>query len=211
MISAAATILMAGMTLVSGSTGNYIGVQVDNQYAYVVKAEEQTEYVNAQDGLYVRSEPHTDAEKLGSVSYASTVEKIGYGKGKAADGWSLIEWDGNYGWVCSDYIQEEKIEKPVAKSDSEDFGSHGSYLGNFMITAYEWTGSPCANGNYPSEGYTIACNSLPMGTRVYIEGVGERVVEDRGGGGSDWIDLYLGSESACWDWGVRYRDVWIVD
>lgn len=86
-------------------------------------------------------------------------------------------------------------------------------LGQWRITAYAYTGSPCANGNYPTAGYTIACNSLPFGTRVYIEGVGELVVEDRGPTwlGSDWCDLYLGDVSECIQWGDQYRDVYIVE
>lgn len=86
------------------------------------------------------------------------------------------------------------------------------YLGTFEMTAYEWTGNPCANGNYPEVGYTVACNSLPLGTRVYIEGVGYRVVEDRGAEwhSYNWMDLYLGDVSACYEWGIRSVEVYIV-
>lgn len=195
--------LMVGLTLIPGPSGNYIGVQVDGQYQYVVKAQEQTEYVNASDGLYVRSEPSAESEKVGSLGYASSVDVVGT---VVNSDWALIEWKDNYAFVCSDYIQEEKIE--VQKKSA---GNVGRYLGHYMVTAYEWTGSPCANGNYPSTGYTVACNSLPLGTHIYIDGVGERVVEDRGGGGSDWIDLYLGDPDACWNWGVKYRDVWVIE
>jgi len=199
--------LMAGLTLVPGPSGNYIGVQVDNQYQYVVKAQVQTEYVNAGDGLYVRSEPSAESEKVGSLGYASSVDVVGT---VVNSDWALIEWKDNYAFVCSDYIQEEKIEVQKKSAGNSD-GNVGRYLGSYMVTAYEWTGDPCANGCYPTTGYTVACNSLPLGTHIYIEGVGERVVEDRGGGGSDWIDLYLGDPDACWNWGVKYRDVWIVD
>ena len=85
------------------------------------------------------------------------------------------------------------------------------YIGDYMITAYEWTGNPCANGNYPSEGYTVACNDLPFGTEVYIDGVGWRVVEDRGGGGTGWMDLYLGDVDSCYEWGVQYRGVYVYE
>lgn len=87
------------------------------------------------------------------------------------------------------------------------------YLGQFEITAYEETGNNCANGNYPTVGHTIACNSLDFGTVVYIDGVGERVVEDRGGSyhGDNWIDLYLGDVDTCYQWGIQYRDVWLVE
>ena len=88
-----------------------------------------------------------------------------------------------------------------------------TYAGNFMTTAYTWTGNPCANGNYPTDGYTVACNSLPFGTRVYIEGIGERVVEDCGPGSmpNEWLDIYMDSYDACIQWGVQYKEVYVID
>ena len=113
------------------------------------------------------------------------------------------------------YAEEaEEIEEVDENTDSVDESGDESleYIGAFDMTAYEWTGSPCANGNYPEVGYTVACNSLPLGTTVYIEGVGYRVVEDRGAEWhSDyWMDLYLGDVDACYEWGVRTVDVYIV-
>lgn len=108
--------------------------------------------------------------------------------------------------VCEDIIIEE--EEKSAQID--EYEASKVYIGTYRITAYEWTGNPCANGNYPSESYTVACNDLPFGTEVYIDGVGYRVVEDRGGGGDYWMDLYLGDVDACYEWGVQYRDVYVV-
>lgn len=86
-----------------------------------------------------------------------------------------------------------------------------SYLGNYQLTAYEWTGNPCANGNYPTEGYTIASNTLPIGTRVYIEGIGERTVEDTGGMAGNVIDVYLGDPSACVQFGRQNAAVYVLE
>ena len=90
---------------------------------------------------------------------------------------------------------------------------HREPLGTWRITAYAYTGSPCANGNYPSVDYTIAHNSLPFGTEVYIEGVGYRTVEDRGPEwlGSEWCDLYLGDTDSCIQWGDQYHEVYLVE
>lgn len=96
--------------------------------------------------------------------------------------------------------KEEKIAEEV------DFG----YLGGYTLTAYEWTGNPCANGNYPTCGYTAACNSLPLGTRIYIEGLGEYVIEDRGGMDGSVIDIYMGDVDTCLQFGVQYADVYII-
>lgn len=109
------------------------------------------------------------------------------------------------------YAEAEEVIEPeeIAEESPEE---ELEYLGTFEMTAYEWTGNPCANGNYPEVGYTVACNSLPLGTTVYIEGVGYRVVEDRGAEwhGSNWMDLYLGDVDSCYEWGVRSVDVYVV-
>ena len=109
------------------------------------------------------------------------------------------------------YAEAEEVIEPeeIAEESPEE---ELEYLGTFEMTAYEWTGNPCANGNYPEVGYTVACNSLPLGTTVYIEGVGYRVVEDRGveWHGSNWMDLYLGDVGSCYEWGVRSVEVYVV-
>lgn len=119
--------------------------------------------------------------------------------------------------VPAEEVIEQNIVNPTIfdneeSATTEEVETPGLvYIGDYMITAYEWTGNPCANGNYPSEGYTVACNDLPFGTEVYIDGVGWRVVEDRGGGGEGWMDLYLGDVDSCYEWGVQYRGVYVYE
>lgn len=84
-------------------------------------------------------------------------------------------------------------------------------LGIYELTAYEWTGNPCSNGNYPTEGYTVACNSLALGTRIYIEGYGEYTVEDRGGMAGNVIDIYMGDYDSCIQFGRRTAEVYIIE
>lgn len=86
-----------------------------------------------------------------------------------------------------------------------------TYLGWYTLTAYEATGNPCANGNMPSVGYTVACNSIPLGTTIYIEGYGQYVVEDTGGMGGGTIDIYLGDPASCIQFGVQGANVYIVN
>lgn len=84
-------------------------------------------------------------------------------------------------------------------------------LGTYELTAYEWTGNPCSNGNYPTEGYTVACNSLALGTRIYIEGYGEYVVEDRGGMAGNVIDIYMGDYDSCIQFGRRSASIYLLE
>lgn len=84
-------------------------------------------------------------------------------------------------------------------------------LGIYELTAYEWTGNPCSNGNYPTEGYTVACNSIALGTRIYIEGYGEYTVEDRGGMAGNVIDIYMGDYDSCIQFGRRSASIYLLE
>lgn len=48
---------------------------------------------------------------------------------------------------------------------------------------------------------TVACNKLPIGTKVWIEGVGVRTVLDRGAKGNDY---YFATRNNCDVW----MDIW---
>ena len=165
--------------------------------AFTHPAMADTKYVNSRDGLRVRAEPGTDGEVLEVVPFGTALvlaDDGDYGN------WYMV-WHGDRtAYVCKDYLQEDN---PLHDMD---------YKGKWRITAYAYTGSACANGNYPQTGYTVACNYLPFGTEVYIEGVGFRTVEDRGPAwlGDEWCDLYLGDTSECIRWGDQYRGVWVA-
>lgn len=88
-------------------------------------------------------------------------------------------------------ITEEVYEEPVEEPIQESTGM--SYLGTYYITGYVATGNPCSNGNYPTAGYTVASNTIPMGTTIWIDGLGTRVVEDTGGMAGNVIDVFVGS------------------
>lgn len=109
----------------------------------------------------------------------------------------------NYEFIEVD--EEELVEETVVEEESK------TYLGTYQLTAYEWTGNPCANGNYPTCNYTVACNSLPLGTHIYIEGYGDFVVEDRGGMSNNVIDIYMGDVSTCLQFGRRSASVWLYN
>ena len=102
----------------------------------------------------------------------------------------------------------EVASEPELTESSSD--TNGSYLGTYKCTGYVATGNPCANGNYPTSGYTVASNSLPMGTRVYIEGIGERVVEDTGGMSSNVIDVFVDSTSEAYALTGNY-EVYVIE
>ena len=163
-----------------------------------VAAAADTKYVNSKEGLRVRDEPDKDGRILSIIPYGTAVQLLDdedYG------GWYLIDYENGVAYISAEYTQDTN---PLADM---------VHMGKWRITAYAYTGSPCANGNYPQVDYSIACNSLPFGTEVYISGVGFRTVEDRGPAsmGSEWLDIYMGDVNECIQWGDQYRDVYVVE
>ena len=118
--------------------------------------------------------------------------------------------------IASETSYEEDNEETYNEETSSN--EYGTFVGNYKLTAYcpcsiccgEWAGGPCASGNYPSAGYTVACNSLPMGTVIYIEGYGTYVVEDTGGMGGSVIDIFFNTHEEALAFGASYANVYIV-
>lgn len=159
----------------------------------------EIKYVNSENGLRLREACSPQAEILTVMPYASEVDEVARQK-LGGRTWVKAEYDGNVGYCLADYLSSAN---PL---------DGAQYMGIWRITAYAYTGSPCANGQYPTVGCTIACNSLPFGAMVYIDGVGIRTVEDRGPEwlGDAWCDLYLGDTAECVAWGDQMREVWVI-
>lgn len=105
-----------------------------------------------------------------------------------------------------------------SRNDDDDDGWRS--LGTFKITAY----CPCSKCNGTSSGITysgtrltvgrtvaVSKSVIPLGSVLKIDGVsGTRVAEDTGVSGRT-IDLLVSTHSGAYEWGVRYREVWIKD
>ncbi len=102
-------------------------------------------------------------------------------------------------------------------SSSSEPDLDGKTARKMQVTAYCSNcdgGSRTASGTYPRGGITLACNSLPFGTRVSIPGFGVGIVEDTGGMGGNVIDVYMGdqsSEDVCNAWGRQNLTVYILN
>lgn len=110
----------------------------------------------------------------------------------------------------SSEVDQTAPKKEEAKEEASESQGELEYVGVYELTAYAWTGNPCANGNYPTTGYTVASNFFPLGTRLYIEGMGEYVVEDRGGMADNVIDIYMGDYDTCIQFGRKQAGIFIV-
>ena len=94
------------------------------------------------------------------------------------------------------------------------------YLGSYKITGYDICVHCCgktdgitSSGTQATVGRTCAAPpDIPFGTRIWIAGIGERVVEDRGGLGSSKIDVLCADHAACYAITSEGKvDVWILE
>lgn len=77
----------------------------------------------------------------------------------------------------------------------------------YDITMYCPTGNRTASGKWPRRGMVATISrAIPFGTVVHIEGLGDYVVEDRIGHGSDF-DLFTPSCSEARAFGRKHRKV----
>ena len=71
-------------------------------------------------------------------------------------------------------------------------------------SAYTWTGNKTASGVYPKVGM-CAADHLPFGAKVTLPDGRTLVVTDRFGGGyGDRLDIFMNTESECWQFGRRW-------
>ena len=87
----------------------------------------------------------------------------------------------------------------------------GRSLGVFLITCYDLEGRTASGA--PTSLATVAVDPriIPLGTTIYIQGVGVRVAEDTGGAIiGHRLDIWEPSYAACLAWGVQSRAVSIA-
>ncbi len=71
-------------------------------------------------------------------------------------------------------------------------------------SAYCHTGNPTASGVMPQVGH-CAADHLPFGSRVTLPDGRILTVTDRFGGNySDRLDIFMGSEAECWEFGRQF-------
>ena len=93
------------------------------------------------------------------------------------------------------------------------------HLGTFTVRAYTHYRPPgaapnkTATGTIPATGRTVAVDPhvIPLGSKIHIEGVGERIAEDTGGKiKGKKLDLFLPSAKECRQFGVQAQEVHLL-
>ena len=113
--------------------------------------------------------------------------------------------------------EASKIE--AEPEPEEDPAPEMTYLGSWKVTGYDLCARCCGNtrgltasGEKAEVGVTCAGpKSLPFGTRIWIDGIGERVVQDRGGAVTgQHIDVLCNNHDECYALTGSYN-VYIIE
>jgi len=84
---------------------------------------------------------------------------------------------------------------------------------DISINVPKWRDQRTATNKFVRRGMVAAdWRVFPPGTRLYIPGYGEAVVEDRGGAVKGYhLDLFVDSYNEARKWGVRKMDVYVIE
>jgi 3D (Asp-Asp-Asp) domain-containing protein len=96
----------------------------------------------------------------------------------------------------------------TVRSASASSSPGGTDLGTFMVTCYDIHGRTASGEEAGPQSVAVDPSVIPLGTEIYIDGVGYRRADDTGGGvRGRHIDIWESSYSACAAFGRQYRDV----
>lgn len=123
----------------------------------------------------------------------------------------------------SSSVKSVSVLKPSKEIKLDKNGNPVSYKSKMTVraTAYTYTGNNCATGVAPKPGY-IAVNPkvIPYGTKMYIKTAngsfiyGYAVAADTGGFIRNYptgVDLFMTTESACVNFGVKNVEIYILE
>jgi 3D (Asp-Asp-Asp) domain-containing protein len=108
-------------------------------------------------------------------------------------------------------MEELKAEMPVAAKVTVKATSYSN--DPYSIDVPRWRDGKTATNKVARRGHVAADWRLfPPGTRLYIPGYGEAIVEDRGGAVKGYhLDLFVDSREEALKWGVKEMDVFILE
>lgn len=119
-------------------------------------------------------------------------------------------------------LQRPAATQPHALSPAAEAVAQMTYAGEYTIVAYcaeqyphICGGNPTTKSGEPvTPGVTIAADPavIPLGTRIYIDGIGERVVQDTGGEiKGRKIDLAVESHQEAVEFSRKTAKIYILE
>jgi 3D (Asp-Asp-Asp) domain-containing protein len=86
-----------------------------------------------------------------------------------------------------------------------------TFLGSFLVTCYDLTGVTASGEMAGPESIAVDPSVIPLGTQIYVQGVGLRTADDTGGAIiGDHVDIWEPTYYACANWGAQVRAVYRV-
>lgn len=92
------------------------------------------------------------------------------------------------------------------------------YVGTYKITGYDpycehccgWSTGIGSSGRQIEVGTSVACNDIPSGTWIYVEGYGVYRVDDTGGMGGGTVDIAAHTHDTCYSLTASGINVYII-
>jgi 3D (Asp-Asp-Asp) domain-containing protein len=100
---------------------------------------------------------------------------------------------------------------PVRTASVSATSPSGASLGTFEITCYDLQGRTASGAETSMSTVAVDPSVIPLGTTIYIAGVGDRTAQDTGGAiVGHRLDIWEPTYADCAAWGVQYHSVWRV-
>jgi 3D (Asp-Asp-Asp) domain-containing protein len=110
-------------------------------------------------------------------------------------------------WMATRAAPAPKPSPAVTAASTSS--SYGTPLGTFTVTCYDLQGRTASGAYTSSETVAVDPSVIPLGTTIYIQGVGSRVAQDTGSAIKGYrLDIWMPTYADCANWGVQQRQVW---
>lgn len=162
--------------------------------------------VKATANVPVRAKAKTSSTKLTTMKKNMSRTVISVSSNKK---WVKVKVNGKTGYVNTSrvkYVTASAKKTTTAVSDETKIK-----LGRFKLTFYG-DDTITASGKKPQINHTIAVDPrvIPLGSKIYIEGMGTYYAEDTGGAiKGNILDVFVRTEAEANRLGIRYADVYL--
>ena len=162
-----------------------------------INVDAATTYVMATGTVNVRSGASKKYKVVDKLSKGEKVKVL-----SSSGDWHKVQFDGNeVGWSHENYINK------TSSSSSSNSGSSMNVARKLTVKAYAYTGGGYTATGTKAKYGTLAVDPkvIPYGTKVYIKELDKVFTAEDCGGGikGNKVDIYMNSQSACRNWGVK--------
>lgn len=161
----------------------------------------EIEIKKVEDEIAAYYETQSIAHEMANSARALNISEDDVVIQRAKDIWADAEENKNA-------LENNLAELKERQLELQEKADKYEYIGDYKLTGYcpcyscsEGYGSNTASGVRAKEGITVAADrrKIPLGTKIYIEGVGERIVQDVGGAiKGNKLDIYVENHSDCY-------------